>query len=82
MNQLQAINSELLAKLKKLLLETGTAMIPLTVIFESLGFPGLTGLGWGVVSGAVAATAIQLGWELQQIAGRWFLIKKADKNEE
>lgn len=79
MKQLQAINLEFLTKLRKLLLETGAAMIPLTAIFESLGFPGLTGLSWGIISGAVAAVAIQLGWELQQIAGRWFLIKKVNE---
>lgn len=55
--------------IKRLLIEIGSPIIPLTLVFEALGFSGVTGIDWGIIAGAVSALAIQLGYKVER-AGR------------
>ena len=50
--------------------------IALSAIFHALGYTGLTGIGWGVLTGFIVSVAIELGFEVRQIGGRYFLFKK------
>lgn len=59
--------------IKKLLLEFGSPIIPLTLVFESLGFKGITGIEWGILAGAVSALAIDLGYKVER-AGRSIIL--------
>ena len=49
--------------------------IALSAIFATLGFPGLAGIGWGILAGIVASAAVELGCEIRQIGGRYFIFK-------
>jgi len=50
--------------------------IALSAIFQALGFAGLAGIGWGILAGIVASIAVELGYEIRQIGGRYFLFKQ------
>ena len=53
--------------IKKLLVEIGSPIIPLTLVFEGLGFKGVTGIDWGILAGAVSVLAIELGYRVEKI---------------
>lgn len=61
--------------IKKLLIEIGSPIIPLTLIFESLGFKGVTGIDWGILAGAVSALAIELGYKVEKVGRSVVLIQ-------
>ena len=46
--------------IRNLLVDIGSPIIPLTLIFEGLGFKGVTGIEWGILAGAVCALSIEL----------------------
>jgi hypothetical protein len=48
-------------------MQLGSPIIPLTLVFESLGFKGVTGMDWGILSGAVSVLAIELGYRVEKI---------------
>lgn len=54
-------------------------MIPLTLIFEELGFQGVTGLEWGILSGIISTVGIELGYEVEKIGRTIFLTKGRHK---
>jgi hypothetical protein len=62
--------------IKKLLVELGSPIIPLTIIFESLGFKGVTGIDWGILAGAVSALAIELGYKVEKVGRSIILIQE------
>jgi hypothetical protein len=62
--------------IKKLLIELGSPIIPLTLIFESLGFKGITGIDWGILAGAVSALAIELGYKVEKVGRSIILIQE------
>jgi hypothetical protein len=62
--------------IKKLLTEIGSPIIPLTLIFESLGFRGVTGIDWGILAGAVSALAIELGYKVEKVGRSIILIQE------
>jgi len=62
--------------IKKLLIETGSPIIPLTLIFEGLGFQGITGIEWGILAGAVSALAIELGYKVERVGRSIVLIQR------
>jgi hypothetical protein len=62
--------------IKKLLIELGSPIIPLTLVFESLGFKGVTGIDWGILAGAVSALAIDLGYRVEKIGRSIMLIQE------
>jgi hypothetical protein len=61
--------------IKRLIVEIGSPIIPLTLIFEGLGFQGVTGIEWGILAGAVSALATELGYRVQKMGRSIILIK-------
>ena len=64
--------------IKKLLIEIGSPIIPLTIIFESLGFSGVTGIEWGILAGAIAALATELGYKVEKFGRSIILVKRRE----
>jgi len=62
--------------IRKLLTEIGSPIIPLTLIFESLGFKGITGIDWEILAGAVSALAIELGYKVEKVGRSIILIQE------
>jgi hypothetical protein len=66
--------------IKKVLIEMGSPIIPLSLIFDRLGFGGVTGLEWGILAGAVTVLAIELGYKVEKI-GRSIILRRAEKGK-
>ena len=64
--------------IKKLLIDIGSPIIPLTLIFERLGFSGVTGIEWGILAGAVSALAIELGYKVERVGRSIILIQRKE----
>ena len=64
--------------IRKLLTEIGSPIIPLTLIFEGLGFQGVTGIEWGILAGAVCALAIELGYKVEKVGRSIILIQRKE----
>ncbi len=64
------------SRIKNLVVHMGASVIPLTVVFEALGYTGLTGLGWGILSATIASVADELGYEIRLVGSRYFLMKE------
>ena len=64
--------------IKKLIIEIGSPIIPLTLIFEDLGFRGVTGIEWGMLAGAVSALAIELGYKVERVGRSIVLIQRKE----
>jgi len=62
--------------IKRIIVEIGGTMIPLALIFEQLGFQGITGIEWGMLGGAISTIGIEMGYQVQKIGRSIFLIKK------
>jgi hypothetical protein len=73
------INKALVNRVKRILLETGAPMIPMSLLFEQLGYTGLQGIYWGILSGVVSALAVELGFEVSKF-GSQIVLKKPDTN--
>jgi hypothetical protein len=65
--------------IKKLLIEIGSPIIPLALVFEGLGFSGVTGIEWGILAGAVSALAIELGYKVERV-GRSIVLFQRKKD--
>jgi len=72
--------------IKRVITEVGGTMIPLALIFQELGFQGVTGVEWGILSGAISTVGMEMGYQLERIGRSIFLIRKrhegGDKNAE
>lgn len=64
--------------IKRLLIEIGSPIIPLTLIFEALGFNGVTGIDWGILAGAVSALAIELGYKVERVGRSIVLVQRKE----
>ena len=64
--------------IKKLLIEIGSPIIPLALVFEGLGFSGVTGIGWGILAGAVSALAIELGYKVERVGRSIVLFQRKE----
>jgi len=51
-------------RIKRILIEFSSPIIPMSVLFETLGFAGITGIFYGILLGAVSMVAIELGFEV------------------
>jgi hypothetical protein len=64
--------------IKRMLIEIGSPIIPLTLVFEALGFNGVTGIDWGILAGAVSALAIELGYKVERIGRSIVLVQRKE----
>jgi hypothetical protein len=64
--------------IKRLLIEIGSPIIPLTLVFEALGFSGVTGIDWGILAGAVSALAIELGYKVERVSRSIVLVQREE----
>ena len=55
--------------------------IALSAVFETLGYTGVTGIGWGVLAGFIVSVAMELGYEVREIGGRYILFKTRSVND-
>ncbi|MCJ7631863.1 hypothetical protein MUP77_05635 [Candidatus Bathyarchaeota archaeon] len=62
--------------IRNLLIRIGSPAIPLTLIFEKLGFEGITGIQWGILAGAVCTIAIELGYRIDRTSRSIILVQK------
>jgi len=62
-------------RIRKLLVELGSPVIPLTLLFEALGFRGVTGIEWGILAGAISALATEMGYEVQKLGRSVVLVR-------
>jgi hypothetical protein len=69
------VDKNLNKRIKRILVEFGSPIIPMSVVFEYLGFSGITGIFYGILLGAVSMVAIELGYELVKLGTIW-VIKK------
>jgi hypothetical protein len=68
--------------IKKRIIEIGSPIIPLTMIFQALGFGGVTGIEWGILAGAISALATELGYKVEKLGRSIVLIRhKKDLSE-
>jgi hypothetical protein len=67
--------------IKRVIVEIGGTMIPLTLIFSNLGFQGVTGVEWGLLSGTISTVGIEMGYQVQRIGRLMFLVKKRHDKE-
>lgn len=66
-------------RIKRVIIEIGSPIIPLTLIFANLGFVGVTGVEWGILAGAIAAVADELGYIIEKSGRQIVLVQKKDK---
>jgi uncharacterized membrane protein len=75
------IDKNLNSRIKRILIEFGSPIIPMSVVFDHLGFGGITGIFYGILLGAVSMLAIELGFEVVKLGTIW-VIKKPDTNHQ
>ena len=66
--------------IKKVLIEMGSPIIPLSLIFQALGFGGVTGLQWGILAGAISVLAIELGYKVEKV-GRSIVLRRPENGK-
>lgn len=69
-------------KLVSVLKRSPEPVIALSAIFEALGYTGLTGIGWGILGGFIVSVAMELGYEIRQIGGRYILFKPSKRDDQ
>jgi len=73
------INRELHKRIKRILIEFASPIIPMSALFESLGFSGINGVLYGILLGAVSMVAIEIGYEVSKLGNIWVIQKPTDK---
>jgi uncharacterized membrane protein len=74
------VNTELIKRIRRIIIEAGAPMIPMSVLFEQLGYTGMVGVGWGVLVGVISAIAIEFGYEITKF-GSQVVLKKTDSKQ-
>jgi hypothetical protein len=64
------VNQALVKRIRRIILEAGAPMIPMSALFEGLGFTGIVGVEWGVLVGVISAIAIELGYEITKFGSQ------------
>lgn len=75
------VNEELLKRVKRIIIEAGAPMIPMSLLFEGLGYTGIMGVAWGILVGVISAVAIEMGYEIDKF-GKQIVLKKSDTNSQ
>jgi len=73
------VNEELVKRIRRIIIEAGAPMIPMSLLFEGLGYTGIMGVAWGVLVGVISAIAVEMGYEIEKF-GKQIVIKKPDTN--
>ena len=73
------VDEELLKRIRRVIIEAGAPMIPMSLLFEGLGYTGIMGVAWGILVGVISAIAIEMGYEIDKF-GKQIVIKKPDTN--
>jgi hypothetical protein len=73
------VNEELVKRIRRIIIEAGAPMIPMSLLFEGLGYTGIMGVAWGILVGVISAIAIEMGYEIDKF-GKQIVIKKPDAN--
>ena len=76
------VDSELVKRIKRILIEFSSPTIAMSVLFEALGYQGLSGVMWGVLVGAVSVVATELGYEVTKLGTIWTINKPISKNND
>jgi len=80
-NKKPIIDKALVTNVKRILLEVGVPMIPMSVLFEQLGYTGLQGIYLGILSGVISGLAVELGFEVSKF-GSQIVLKKTETNSQ
>lgn len=70
------------SEIKRVITELSGSIIPLTAIFEALGYIGVTGIGWGILAGAITAIGIECGYAVRKVGNSIILEKQKKKSEQ
>jgi hypothetical protein len=74
------VNVKLVERIKRILVETTAPMIPMSLLFEELGYTGTTGIYWGILVGLISGLAIEMGYEITKFGSQVVLKRKDEKN--
>jgi hypothetical protein len=74
------INKVLVNRIKRILLEVGAPMIPMSVLFAELGYTGLQGIYYTILAGVIEGLAIELGFEITKFGSQ--IVLKKDTNHQ
>lgn len=72
------IDPQVVARVKRILLEFGSPIIPISAVFQVLGYTGVNGVEWGLLVGSITTVAIEAGYEVVKL-GPIFVIKKPNR---
>ena len=75
------LKEEHISAIKRIITELGSPIIPLTLVFEGLGYQGTTGLEWGIITGIISAVAVELGYGVQKVSRSIVLVKKGHQEK-
>ena len=64
------------SKVVSILKRSPEPAIALSAVFAALGYSGVTGIGWGILSGFIVSVAIEVGYDVREIGGRYILFRK------
>jgi hypothetical protein len=68
-------DKELHNRIKRILIEFSSPIVPMSVLFESLGFGGINGIFYGILLGAISMVAIEVGYEVSKLGNIWVITK-------
>ena len=74
------INQALVKRIKRILIEMSAPMIPMSLLFEELGYTGLQGVYWAMLVGVISGIAIELGFEITKFGSQ--IVVKKDTNHQ
>ena len=77
---LTRVDKETINKIKRVIIEFGAPIIPFTILFQNLGFAGVTGVDYGTLSGLITACAVELGYNVEKV-GRFIILHKTTKGK-
>jgi hypothetical protein len=77
---LTKIDKETIEKIKRVIIEFGAPIIPLTFLFQILGYSGVVGVDYAALSGLITACAVELGYQVERV-GRFIVLRKKQKEK-
>ena len=75
-NKKPQLDIAIVNRIKRILIEAGAPMIPMSLLFEQLGYTGITGIYWGILMGVISGLAIEMGYEITKFGSQIVLTKK------